>query len=315
MSKFYIEKLLEEVKGREKSLTEKDIDELGLKAEKVMKALHEKGLFIHDSGTYATLFIAGGGPVYFDSFFQTKSFIKMVLSFIENEDSYLDIPESDLIDMTNYLAYTRRELSDSYKLFRDFFDRENDEQERIISVISSLRNKYSEAEIKSTSAIFCNNIDDEISYIADLLQDLKSDKLHHLYFGTERDLMESVVNRLLAEKTSEKAVFKMKNQIQQEIDDSNEHLEIFQKNGFKLFDYLIKNHLTSGRGWRSEMSFYFRKMEDEGLLKCTHKAFWDFLGENYPNFEPLGKIKSLYVVDSDARMKTYNTAKKVIGFK
>jgi hypothetical protein len=316
MSKYYIEKFLKEVKDRELSLSTKVINELEQKGEKIFKSLYEKGFFIHDSGTYAMLFIAGGGPVYFDSYFQTKSALKMVLSFIKNEDSYFDIPDSELVDMTNYLSHVGKELSDSYKLFRDFFERSLEVQEHVLCVIKNTEKMYSENEVRKVMLTFSDSIDEQIDYLSSLLRDFKVDEDLTLFYGMGKAFMESDLEKMLAEKSAEKAVASLKWQMQQNFDESHLHLHIFRENGFRLFDYLMNNHLSSGIGWQSDVSFFYRMMEKrEKLIHGSQKLFKEFLAKEYDLPEPMGKFKLWNDINTEKRNQIYSSAMRSIGLK
>lgn len=310
MKDFFADKFVTEVSEVERGLTEKKIFDLKRKAGGLIDALCSKKLLIHDSGTYAMQFIVVPGPVYFDTFFQVNSALKMLLSFIEEEDCNLGLSDS-----ANYLIRVKELIQESYGVFLSFFEQNKQEQERTLFAIKGTKWMYSIKGVMEQIGGLFETIDDEISYVSGLLQDLKSEKHLQLYLGGEKDIFESDLTSLLAEKSAEKALLKVKTQIQDEFEKSNLWSNIFSREGFRLFDYLIKNHLSSGRGWKSEISFFFRMMEDGGLLKCDHEAFWDFLAEEYPDLEPMGKIKSLYMVDSDARRKIYSSAKKAIGLK
>lgn len=315
MKDFFVEKFLSEVIEVVISLTEKEIFELKRKAGELIDALCSEKLLIHDSGTYAMLFIVMPGCVYFDSFFQARSALKMLLLFLKEEDCYLDLPEEELPNRVNYLKMVKEMIQESFRLFSHFFQEDKEEQERILYAIKGSKWMYSKKGVMEQIGGLFETVDEEISYVSGLIQDLKSEKHLKLYFGSEKDIFEADLTSLLAEKSGEKAILKVKTQIQEEFGKSNLWSNVFAPEGFRLFDYLMKNHLSSGRGWKSEISFFFRMMEDGGLLKCDHDAFWDFLADEYPKLEPMGKIKSLYMVDSDARRKIYSSAKKAIGFK
>jgi hypothetical protein len=316
MKDIFVSQFLKEVKEVENSLSENEIKELEGKARDLLNALSLKNFAIHDPGTYAMIFIVFPGPVYFSTFFHIKEALKMLLSFIEKEDFYLDLPENELSDMVNYMMLIKEKIQDSLQIFSRFFDQEKSEQERILYARKNLRWMYSEKGIEAQIGGLFESIDEEISYVASLLQDLKSDEVFRLYFGTERDLMETVVNRMMAEKSAKKALLKMKSQIQQNFDESHLHLHIFRENGFRLFDYLMKNHLSSGLGWQSDVSFFYRMMKKrDELIHGSQKLFKEFLAKEYDLPEPMGKFKLWNGINTEKRNQIYSSAMRSIGLK
>ena len=315
MCESYVERFLDDVKEKETHLSKKEITELKQKGVKIFNALHNQALFLHDPGTYAMLFIVGSGPIYLDSFFQTKSALKMVLSFIQNEDSYLDIPESEQVGMNNYMTHIRKKVSESYSLFLDFFNRTIENQEYILCAIKNSRKMYSRKDVEYLMKGLFESLDEQIEYISGLTVDLKADELMDLYIGSEKNVLEKELTQFLSEKAAEKAMFKLKDQIQQEVDQANEYPEVFHKNGFKLFDFLMKNYLSNGSGSQSDVAFFFRRMTYDKLIHAKQVPFKDFLEKAYPSLEPVGKIKSLDTVNTDKRERVYRTSKSIIGLK
>jgi hypothetical protein len=316
MKDFFVDKFETEVSELERGLTEKEIIGLKRKAGELIDALCSKKLLIHDSGTYAMQFIVGPGPVYFDTFFQINSALKMLLSFIEEEDCFLDLHEGGLPDNINYLLRVKEMIQDSFRLFSHFFHNDKEEQERIRYSIRNLRWMYSrEGILRQIEGLF-ESIDEQLSYLSGLLQDLKSDDYLNLIFGQERNILEAGINQLLAEKSAEKAIQIIQGQIKENYVDFNAYLDVFKPNGFRLFDYLMKNHLSSGIGKQSDVSFFYRMMEDrDKLIHANQKRFKLFLEERYPNLEPMGKFKVWNDINSEKRMQIYLAAKNAIGLK
>jgi len=316
MREFLNNKFLAEVKSVENEHSEQELLSLKRKANELIDAFCSRKLILHDSGTYALTFIVGPGPIYFQTFFQIKSALKMLLSFIEKENSNFDLPEKELTEKVNYVIWIKNEIQVSFRLFSHFFEQDNEEQERIQCVIKNTRWLYSMEGIQKQFEIFEGSIEDEISYLSDLLQDLKSDENLHLLFGKEKDIFEARTNQLLAEKSADKALLKIKDQIKEDFADVNAHLDIFKPYGFRLFDYLMKHHLSSGRGWQTDVAFFFRMMkEKDKLIYGSQKSFLKFLEEEYELPEPMGKIKLWNDIKDEKRIKIFTSSKKVIGMK
>lgn len=92
-------------------------------------------------------------------------------------------------------------------------------------------------------------------------------------------------------------------------------MEVFHPHGFILFDYLVKNHLSFGSGYQSEIAFFYRKMVYDGLIHAKQIPFKNFLEKVYPDLEPLGKIKQLNDIRTEKREQIYTTAIRVNGLK
>ena len=67
----------------------------------------------------------------------------------------------------------------------------------------------------------------------------------------------------------------------------DKHLNIFKKNGFILFDYLMNNYATSAK--KTDVSYFYRKMETE-FLKVGEAEFRRWIKSEY-NIE-ISKIKT-----------------------
>ncbi|NVJ46459.1 MAG: hypothetical protein HWE07_05000 [Cytophagia bacterium] len=316
MKDFLVDQFLEKIKKNEKQHSEKDLLSLKEKAKELIDALCSKRLILHDSGTYAITFIVGPGPVYFHTFFQVKSALELLLAFIKKDDFYLDLPERGSIEMVNYIIDIKAEIINSLQLFAHFFKQDYDEQERIEFSIKNIRKLYSLENTQKMFEIHCDTIDDEISFLSGLLRDLKTDQNLYLFFGTEKIIFEERVNTLLVEKSAERALQKIQSQVEERFADVNSHLDIFKPNGFRLFDYLMKNHLSSGKGWQSDIAFFYRMMEErDGLIHAGQKRFRTFLENHYSHLEPMGKFKVWNDVDNEKRRNIYSAAKKAIGLK
>lgn len=312
----FVDQFLKDVKDQSKDLPQKKFFELKEKAKKLLEAVCRKNLIIHDSGTYAMLFIVGPGPLYFDDFFQYRLALKMLLSFVEVEDCYFETDDEDLVEKVKYIALLKVHLRQSYEVYSYFFELDYYEQKRIEYSIENLRWMYSrEGIIQQIEGLF-ESVEEELEYISGLLQDFKIDKNIKLFFGKEREIFEGGIHQLMAEKSAEKAIQNVHNQIKESFEEVNAYLDVFKPNGFRLFDYLMNNHLSSGKGWQSDISFFYRMMEKrDNFIHAKQKKFKEFLEKKYPYLEPMGKFKLWNDVESDKRMKIYTTAKKAIGLK
>ncbi|MGM0944920.1 MAG: hypothetical protein ACQEW9_07020 [Bacteroidota bacterium] len=307
---------MEEVVSFEGTIPPEKVDELKAKASNLIDAVCQKRLIVHDPGTFAMLFIIGPSPIYLNDFFQYKSAIKMLLSFLETEECYFEVIDNRLAEMVEYVTLLKVNLRKSYEVFDYFFKQDQEEQERILFTIKNLRWMYSrEGILKQIGGLF-ESVEEELSYISNLLQDLKSDANFVLFFGKERDNFEAEINQLLAEKSAEKALLSIQGKIKENYDEVNSYPDIFKPNGFRLFNYLMKNHLTSGKGWQSDVSFFYRVMEErDQLIHAKQKRFKEFLADEYPYLEPMGKFKVWNDINTEKRRQAYLSAKSAIGLK
>lgn len=299
----------------ETDLTEEEIQDLKVSGLKILDALLSRRLILHDPGTYAFAFVTDSFPFYFTTFHQTKEALSMLLRFIKNDESFFDVPNKELPEMANYLIFVKGHLEESLNLFSGFFRNGEAEQERILIAIKNLRYQYSEEGIQKYLEICCDSIEDQISYLESMLFDFKQDEELKVYFGSEIWIFESRVQRILIAKSAERQLSDIKYEIKEQFENSHSNLEIFHPNGFKLFDYLVKNHLSSGSGYQSDIAFFYRKMVYDGLIHAKHVPFKNFLEKMYPNLEPLGKIKQLNDVSTEKRKQIYTIAKRVNGLK
>ena len=217
--------------------------------------------------------------------------------------------------MANYLIFIKGQIEDSLNLFLEFFRNDEAEQERVLCAIKNLRYLYSEEGIQKYLEICCDTIQDQIYYLESLMFNFKQDEELGVYFGSEKGIFESSVQRILMAKSAEKQLSGMKHEIKEQFENSNSNLEIFHPNGFILFDYLVNHHLSSGSGYQSDIAFFYRKMVYDGLIHAKQIPFKNFLEKVYPDLEPLGKIKQLNDISTEKREQIYTTAKRVNGLK
>lgn len=319
----YIDEFINAVSSKEESLSGAETLELENKASSILKGFISGRLEVFDHGTYNMEFVVLApsvysvdypSTVYFDTFFQKKVALRMVYSYIHKEYDIINSPEGSMPDMANYLDYITPQIIDSLELFHDFFSRDEQGQEMILYRIRSHKELYSEKGIsRAIEGLF--TVEEELSYIASMLQHLKSDENLRLYYGSGRDMMEADITRMLAEKSAVKSMLKMKSQFQQEFQNENAYPEIFLKNGFRLFDYLMKNHLSSGKGYQSDIAFFYRRMVHDNFIHAKQQSFKDFLEKAYPEIEPMGKLKLLIDVSSERREQIYSSSKLSIGLK
>ena len=86
----------------------------------------------------------------------------------------------------------------------------------------------------------------------------------------------------------------------------NLHPTMFINDSFKLFEYILENHITQKSGRINDISFYYRKMYKDKLIIQKPFAFQDWFSENYS--EVIGKIQTLESVSNTDRLQHYSTS-------
>ena len=86
----------------------------------------------------------------------------------------------------------------------------------------------------------------------------------------------------------------------------NLHPTMFINDSFKLFEYILENHISSKRGRINDISFYYWKMYNEKLIIQKPYPFKDWFSENYT--EVIEKIQTLESVSNPNRLKHYSTS-------
>jgi hypothetical protein len=86
----------------------------------------------------------------------------------------------------------------------------------------------------------------------------------------------------------------------------NLHPTMFINDSFKLFEYILANHVTLNRGRINDISFYYWKMYNDKFIIQKPFPFQDWFSENYS--EVIGKIQTLESVSNPDRLKHYSTS-------
>ena len=88
----------------------------------------------------------------------------------------------------------------------------------------------------------------------------------------------------------------------------NLHSDVFKKNGFKLFDYILNNYVSNNRGRKSDLNFYYRKLykEDYIIESCKPENFKYWYEVTFD--DDFGQIKTLDEVTTQIRNRDYSTS-------
>ena len=172
------------------------------------------------------------------------------------------------------------------------------------SIIKTLRAK-SNFELKESIKILTQDktielIDLRLESYTDL------DYLHSTNIFTEDiEYLKNVKNKIL-EKT--KTTSEQTNPVKETEQHLSgiKHENIFAKNGFKLFEYILNNHVSEKRGRINDISFYYRKMFDDKYIIQKIVPFLDWYCDLY-DVETF-KIQTINTVQNKSRNIHYSNS-------
>lgn len=84
---------------------------------------------------------------------------------------------------------------------------------------------------------------------------------------------------------------------------------VFKRNGFEVFDYIMNNTINKGWGKYADISFYYRKLVEDGYIHVKSTPFKIWFNNTYD--ETLDKIKTINEVKSGIRIKEYSRVLEV----
>lgn len=69
--------------------------------------------------------------------------------------------------------------------------------------------------------------------------------------------------------------------------------EIFYPEGYLVFQKIMDDQVTEGRGIHSDIAFFYHKLNQKGLIHAKEEKFKTWFERIYPSFPTLGKFHSL----------------------
>lgn len=324
----HVSKFLEEVqKHQNKDLP---IDPEGLRAAitRILEAFIFKNLQLQNSKTYSLDFTENFVAIELGSLHQTRCALAALVDLI-NEGEYLTLPYSKEPRSTLYYARTERDIRESFEVFDELFHKYPGQRDAIIKDLNRYAHFLSQEGLVESLEQFEGVLEKEIKYLENILEDVSTWNDFPLYYGDDAEVMKSRVRSLLASKIARQEVIGVRNEIEKAllraeqqkksgVDQVNPRPDIFTSNGFELFDYLMKNHLSSGIGRQSDVAFFYRMMnerEKPPLVHAKQTPFKLFVYKEYSGFEPDWKFKSWYDINTEKRRQAYSSAKDAIGLK
>ena len=88
--------------------------------------------------------------------------------------------------------------------------------------------------------------------------------------------------------------------------EENKHEHIFSYNGFVLFEYIERNHISKEKGRYEDISFYFRKMKESKFIHSNITEFIEWFSLEYN--DDIGKVKTLEQTSNPSILKHYSTS-------
>ncbi|WP_310558668.1 hypothetical protein [Flavobacterium sp.] len=86
----------------------------------------------------------------------------------------------------------------------------------------------------------------------------------------------------------------------------NKHPKMFINNGFKMFEYILNNHITENRGRINDISFYYWKMHNDNFIIQKPYPFVEWFTKLY-DVESF-QIKTLNTIQNPNRLKHYSNS-------
>ncbi len=88
---------------------------------------------------------------------------------------------------------------------------------------------------------------------------------------------------------------------------SPRHSHIFANKGFILFDHLMEKYIHfDKRGWKSNLAYFYRRLEKERFIHCNIKEFQNWFNSIYDK-DP-GQIKTISNISEGSKRQNYSDA-------
>ncbi|ERM80315.1 hypothetical protein P872_13870 [Rhodonellum psychrophilum GCM71 = DSM 17998] len=313
----HVNKFLEEVQKHSDKSIQNEINELRTKAVEILEAFIFKNLKLQNPRTYSLIFLNNSIPIELQSLHQVKCALVMLLNLIDDGE-FLDLPNSREANSVIFYSKTEKIIRESFDVFEELFSNYPGQMDAIVKDLNRYSQILSEEGLSERLNKLGAGLEDEIEYLKNILEDVLTWDDFRLYYGNDAAVMIATLQRLIASKIAKRELLGVTGEIKKNLEDENYRLDIFSPNGFRLFDYLMKNHLTTGTGWQSDIAFFYRmmkEMEKNPFIHVTQKSFNLFLADKYPELEAMGKYKVWFDVDTVKRQQAYSAAKSAIGLK
>lgn len=203
---------------------------------------------------------------------------------------------------------------------RDFFKQSEKQRVQISSEI-----RYQ----KNFSRIFneygLHNLEDELEGLDTNQEKAEAINKYIFEFEMSQEAKEYLpANILIAKNMLAKLFFDvdsgngLEKEVEENLKKADDRMDIFNRYGFRLFDYLMKNHLSTGIGRQSDVAFFYRVMnerEKEPFIHVKQTPFKLFVHKEYSGFDVDWKFKGWDDINTEKRRQAYSSSKSAIGLK
>ena len=198
-------------------------------------------------------------------------------------------------------SYTLNEYQENYSNLLEKFLLEYEDHDEFMFATIEIKKFYSgiidipAIEVSNEFALnfFDQNVQNELDKNGDL-KFLEAAKKHNLSSFKIIDFLESKLS-----------YFETKTP-HTEPATENKHPNMFVNDSFKLFEYILNNHITENKGRFNDISFYYRKMYNDNYIIQKPYPFVEWFTKLY-NVESF-QIKTLNTIQNPNRLKHYSNS-------
>lgn len=198
-------------------------------------------------------------------------------------------------------SYTLNEYQENYPILLEKFLLEYEDNDEFIFATEEIKKFYSgiidisgiEVSNEISVNFFHKNVQGELD---------KNEDLDFLELAKQHNLSSFKIIDFLESKLS---YFETKTQ-HTEPATENKHPNMFINGSFKLFEYILNNHITENRGRINDISFYYWKMYNDNYIIQKPYPFVEWFTKLY-NVESF-QIKTLNTTQNPNRLKHYSNS-------
>lgn len=197
-------------------------------------------------------------------------------------------------------SYTLNEYKENYPILLEKFLLEYEDNDEVMFATAEIKEFYAglidipsiEVSNEISQLFFHKNVRSE--YEKNDLDFLEAAKKHNLSSFKIIVFLESILSHLETETTHT------------EPPTENKHPNMFINDSFKLFEYILNNHITENRGRINDISFYYWKMYNDNYIIQKPYPFVEWYTKLY-NVESF-QIKTLNTTQNPNRLKHYSNS-------
>jgi hypothetical protein len=238
---------------------------------------------------------------FFSKVFEGKVTFIEQQNYIESITGNYDLKKLRTLsfDLTIFISNKREELED--KIENENIENEIKRYKELglkIPYRDALNLEYFSAEIANLPL---ENIPKTIQ-VVDLIEMFHSSKSFNI--NNLKNRIKESINKQLESRKQE--LEKELKPLTKNNEPENKHPTMFVNGGYKLFEYILNNHIAVNRGRINDISFYYWKMYNDKLIIQKPYPFVEWFMDLYAveNFQ----IKTLKTVQNTNRLKHYSNS-------